>query len=263
MSPTLAAIVAHPDDDTFGCAGTVALHADDPDFRFVLVHLTSGEAGRIADPALATRETLGAIRDVTVRGWGGAKVQMWITYPPDFDPKKKWPLLHSIHGGPHSAHLDMWHFRWNTQVFAGEGYVVVAVNYHGSSGFGYAFLDSITHRWGALELQDVEAALAKGGVPGDPQAVFQFVQTFRQNPRALEDPKLLVSDRQLLGVLDVVLEQAAQHPLDLRVLGPRRVAAGMGVTPDTFREAFSGVTPARGRGPTGDEARKYTRAAAR
>ncbi len=61
---------------------------------------------------------------------------MWVIYPPDFDPKKKWPLLHSIHGGPHAAHIDGWHFRWNTQVFAGHGYVVAGVNYHGSSGFG-------------------------------------------------------------------------------------------------------------------------------
>lgn len=70
MSKTLAAVVAHPDDDTFGCAGTVALHADDPDFRFVLIHVTSGEAGRIADPALATRKTLGAVReDEDRRSW--------------------------------------------------------------------------------------------------------------------------------------------------------------------------------------------------
>ena len=44
-----------------------------------------------------------------------------------------------------------------TNVFAAQGYVVASVNYHGSSSFGYAFLDSITHRWGELELQDVEA----------------------------------------------------------------------------------------------------------
>jgi len=63
MSRTFAAVVAHPDDDTFGVAGTVALHADDPDFRFVLIHVTSGEAGPIADPSLATRGTLGAVRE--------------------------------------------------------------------------------------------------------------------------------------------------------------------------------------------------------
>ncbi|MDP9329745.1 MAG: PIG-L family deacetylase [Actinomycetota bacterium] len=62
MTHRLAVVVAHPDDDTFGCAGTVALHADDPGFRFVLVHSTNGEAGMISDPALATRETLGEVR---------------------------------------------------------------------------------------------------------------------------------------------------------------------------------------------------------
>ena len=56
--------------------------------------------------ALLARHALGEVREVTVKGWGGAPVQMWITYPPNFDPKKKWPLLHSIHGGPHAAHLD-------------------------------------------------------------------------------------------------------------------------------------------------------------
>lgn len=59
----LAVVVAHPDDDTFGCSGTVALHAEDPGLRFTLVHVTSGEQGEIADPALATRETLGAVRE--------------------------------------------------------------------------------------------------------------------------------------------------------------------------------------------------------
>ena len=84
-------------------------------------------------------------------------VQMWITYPPNFDPTRKWPLLHSIHGGPHAAHHDGWHFRWNTQVFAGHGYVVAAVNYHGSSGFGQKWLETITGRYGEKEFADVEA----------------------------------------------------------------------------------------------------------
>ncbi|MCA0240649.1 MAG: S9 family peptidase [Proteobacteria bacterium] len=90
----------------------------------------------------------------------GDPVQMWLTYPPGFDAKKKYPILHVIHGGPHTAFGDAFHYRWNVQAFAAQGYVVACVNYHGSSGFGYAFLDSITHRWGALELQDIEAATA-------------------------------------------------------------------------------------------------------
>jgi LmbE family N-acetylglucosaminyl deacetylase len=59
---TFAGVVAHPDDDAYGIAALVALHADDPGFRFVLVHATDGEAGVIADGSGATRATLGAVR---------------------------------------------------------------------------------------------------------------------------------------------------------------------------------------------------------
>ncbi len=107
--------------------------------------------------AILARHALGEAREVTVKGWGGAAVQMWLVYPPHFDPKKKWPLLHSIHGGPHAAHVDGWHFRWNAQVFAGHGYVVAAVNYHGSSGFGQKWLETIAGRYGEKEFADVEA----------------------------------------------------------------------------------------------------------
>ncbi len=107
--------------------------------------------------ALLSRHALGEVREVTIKGWGGEPVQMWVVYPPDFDPRKKWPLLHSIHGGPHAAHVDGWHFRWNSQVFAGRGYVVAAVNYHGSSGFGQKWLETITGQYGKKEFADVEA----------------------------------------------------------------------------------------------------------
>jgi dipeptidyl aminopeptidase/acylaminoacyl peptidase len=125
------------------------------------VHATRAGAAplrleRFNDVLLAQLQ-LGACEEVTFKGAGGAPVQMWLTYPPRFSAKKKYPLLHSIHGGPHAAAGDTFHYRWNTQVFAAQGYVVACVNYHGSSSFGHAFLDSITHRWGALELQDVEA----------------------------------------------------------------------------------------------------------
>ena len=108
--------------------------------------------------ALLARHALGETREFTVKGWGGEPVQVFVTYPPGFDPRRKWPLMHSIHGGPHAAHHDGWHFRWNTQVFAGTGHVVVCVNYHGSSGFGQKFLETITGRYGEKEYADVEAA---------------------------------------------------------------------------------------------------------
>jgi dipeptidyl aminopeptidase/acylaminoacyl peptidase len=106
----------------------------------------------------------GRVEERWVKGALGDQVQVWMVYPPGFDTitqakkTKTWPLMHVIHGGPHTAFGDAWHYRWNTQVFAAQGYVTAAVNYHGSTGFGYAFTDSITHRWGDLELKDVEAA---------------------------------------------------------------------------------------------------------
>jgi dipeptidyl aminopeptidase/acylaminoacyl peptidase len=101
---------------------------------------------------------LGRHEEVRFTGALGDSVQMWLFYPPGFDAKKKYPVMHVIHGGPHAAPGDNWHYRWNNKLFAAQGYVVASVNYHGSSSFGHAFLDSITHRWGELELQDIEAA---------------------------------------------------------------------------------------------------------
>ena len=102
--------------------------------------------------------TLGKTEEHWIKGANGDAVQVWVHYPPGFDPKRRYPLLHTIHGGPHTGPGDTWHWRWNYHVFAAQGYVTVNVNYHGSSGFGHAFLDAITHQWGALELQDIEAA---------------------------------------------------------------------------------------------------------
>jgi dipeptidyl aminopeptidase/acylaminoacyl peptidase len=99
----------------------------------------------------------GDVREFTVKGWNGEPVQMWAVYPPNFDPKKKWPLLHSIHGGPHANWGDNFHFRWNNHVFAAQGYVVVCVNYHGSLGWGNKFLESNIGTWGTKEHADVEA----------------------------------------------------------------------------------------------------------
>ncbi|MEO6928666.1 MAG: S9 family peptidase [Casimicrobiaceae bacterium] len=116
--------------------------------------------------ALLARHAFGETREFTIRGWNGEPVQLWVTYPPNFDPRRKWPLMHSIHGGPHAAHHDGWHFRWNSHVFAGQGYVVAMVNFHGSSGFGRKFIESITGRYGSKEFADVEAGtdylLARG-----------------------------------------------------------------------------------------------------
>ena len=103
------------------------------------------------------RVRLGETREVRLRGARGEAVQMFLTFPPGFNAKRKHPVLHMIHGGPYSAAGDTFGYRWNAHLFASRGYVVAAVNYHGSSGFGFAFRDSIMGRQGELETRDLEA----------------------------------------------------------------------------------------------------------
>ncbi|MDP1648844.1 MAG: S9 family peptidase [Rubrivivax sp.] len=103
------------------------------------------------------RVSLGEQREVSFKGALGDDIQMWLTFPVGFDAKKKHPLLQVIHGGPHAAAGDTFGYRWNPHVLASRGHVVAQVNYHGSSGFGFAFKDSLVGRQGELELQDIEA----------------------------------------------------------------------------------------------------------
>lgn len=94
--------------------------------------------------ALRAEWDLGKVDNVTYKGADDEDVQMWIVYPPKFDAKKKWPCLMMIHGGPHNAITTDFHYRWNAHLFASKGYVVAIPNFHGSSGFGQKFTDSIT-----------------------------------------------------------------------------------------------------------------------
>ncbi len=79
--------------------------------------------------------------------------------PPDFDPARTYPVVFLIHGGPQGAWTDSWSYRWNPNMFAAPGYVVVAVNPRGSTGFGQDFTDQITGDWGGKVYEDLMAAL--------------------------------------------------------------------------------------------------------
>ena len=120
----------------------------------------SGTSVRAIDSfndALMAKFKLGEVREFIIKGWNNEPVQMWAVYPPDFDARKKWPLVHNIHGGPHANWGDHFHFRWNNHVFAAAGQVVVCVNYHGSLGWGNKFLEANNGTWGTKEHADIEA----------------------------------------------------------------------------------------------------------
>jgi dipeptidyl aminopeptidase/acylaminoacyl peptidase len=102
---------------------------------------------------------LGSVDTLGFIGAQGDSVFGWIIRPPAFDPLKKYPLIYVIHGGPQSAWLDQWHARWNYAMFAARGYVVAAVNFHGSTGYGQSFTNSISRNWGGLPYDDLMIGL--------------------------------------------------------------------------------------------------------
>jgi dipeptidyl aminopeptidase/acylaminoacyl peptidase len=111
----------------------------------VRVDLRTGEFTRLStfNDAILAGLKLGKVESVTYKGANDADIQMWVIYPPDFDPAKKYPVYMLLHGGPHNGIQDAITYRWNAHVFASWGYVVTWHNFHGSSGFGQAFTDSI------------------------------------------------------------------------------------------------------------------------
>ncbi|MFT3790086.1 MAG: S9 family peptidase [Rudaea sp.] len=107
----------------------------------------------------------GAFEPFTFKGANGDSVQGYMVKPVGFDKSKKYPVAFLIHGGPQGAFGNDWSYRWNPQTYAGQGFAVVMVNFHGSTGYGQAFTDSISGDWGGKPLEDLQkgwvAALEK------------------------------------------------------------------------------------------------------
>ncbi|MFN8547147.1 MAG: prolyl oligopeptidase family serine peptidase [Candidatus Eisenbacteria bacterium] len=115
--------------------------------------------------ALMSEVAMGRTEELYVKGAGGHRVQMYVVHPPkEALPKAAGrkraalPLVHLIHGGPHGAFPNEWHWRWNAQLFAAGGRVAALVNFHGSTGFGQKFCESILGRWGDQPYKDIMAA---------------------------------------------------------------------------------------------------------
>lgn len=88
-------------------------------------------------------------------GAGGRKVQAWLVKPPQFDASRKYPFILLIHGGPQGAWEDSFSYRWNPEVIAAAGYIVMAPNPRGSTGFGQQFTDEINADWGGKVYEDL------------------------------------------------------------------------------------------------------------
>jgi dipeptidyl aminopeptidase/acylaminoacyl peptidase len=109
--------------------------------------------------ALLSRINMQPLESFTFKGADDDEVQGFMVKPPGFDPNKKYPLKFLLHGGPQGAWGNEWTYRWNAELFAANGHVVVMINFHGSTGYGQKFTDSISGDWGGKPYVDLMKGL--------------------------------------------------------------------------------------------------------
>jgi dipeptidyl aminopeptidase/acylaminoacyl peptidase len=118
------------------------------------VQLTNANADKLKDVEF------GAYEQFSFPGWNNETVYGYVVKPAGFDPAKKYPVAFLIHGGPQGSFGNLFHYRWNAQAYTGAGYAVVMIDFHGSTGYGQAFTDSISQHWGDRPLEDLQKGWA-------------------------------------------------------------------------------------------------------
>jgi dipeptidyl aminopeptidase/acylaminoacyl peptidase len=109
--------------------------------------------------AVLSKVSMPAVESFWFSGAGGAKVQGFILKPPHFKEGGKYPVEFLIHGGPQGQWGDEWSYRWNAELFAAGGYVVIMINPRGSTGYGQAFIDGVNADWGGKPYIDLMKGL--------------------------------------------------------------------------------------------------------
>ncbi|HEV3410331.1 MAG TPA: S9 family peptidase, partial [Chthoniobacterales bacterium] len=157
----------HADDLIYGAGNQLyftrmSIAAPNEIWRLDVSAETRGTATAVThmNDALLGQIEMMPLENFTFKGAKNENVQGFLVKPPDFDAKKKYPVKFLIHGGPQGAWGNSWSYRWNPQLFAAAGnYVVVMINFHGSTGYGQAFTDSISGDWGGKPYEDLMKGL--------------------------------------------------------------------------------------------------------
>jgi dipeptidyl aminopeptidase/acylaminoacyl peptidase len=102
----------------------------------------------------------GAFEQFTFIGWNDETVHGYVVKPANYVEGRKYPVAFLIHGGPQGSFSNGWSYRWNPQTYAGQGFAVVMIDFHGSTGYGQAFTDSISGHWGDRPLEDLQKGYA-------------------------------------------------------------------------------------------------------
>ncbi|WP_312913734.1 S9 family peptidase [Stenotrophomonas sp.] len=102
----------------------------------------------------------GDFEQFSFKGWNDETVHGYVVKPHNYQEGKKYPVAFLIHGGPQGSFGNGWSYRWNPQTYAGQGYAVVMIDFHGSTGYGQAFTDAISQHWGDRPLEDLQKGWA-------------------------------------------------------------------------------------------------------
>ena len=111
------------------------------------------------NPQLDAKQ-FGEFEQFSFPGWNNETVHGYIIKPANYEAGKKYPVAFLIHGGPQGSFGNGWSYRWNPQTYAGAGYAVVMIDFHGSTGYGQAFTDAISQHWGDRPLEDLQKGWA-------------------------------------------------------------------------------------------------------
>jgi dipeptidyl aminopeptidase/acylaminoacyl peptidase len=139
--------------------GLIIYSRDALDSPAQLYEMKTGEAPRALTHVgqdTATQTPFSSFEAFSFSGWNDETVHGYVVQPANYHPGQKYPVAFLIHGGPHGSFGNAWSYRWNPQVWAGMGYAVVMVDFHGSSGYGEAFAKSIVGHWGDRPLTDLQ-----------------------------------------------------------------------------------------------------------
>jgi len=139
--------------------GHIAATASTDDRPAEVFALDGGALRRLTrhNDALMSELQLGAVEDISFHSKDGSEIHGYITKPPDFQSGRKYPTLLRIHGGPNGQ--DAHDFRFDHQLFAAAGYVVISIDYRGSAGRGHAYSETIFADWGNKEVDDLLAGV--------------------------------------------------------------------------------------------------------
>jgi len=122
-----------------------------------------GQGERAITPTAAERlpdVDFGAFEQFSFKGAKGATVHGYVVKPWNYEEGRQYPVAFLIHGGPQGSFGNGWSYRWNPQTYAGQGYAVVMIDFHGSTGYGQAFTDAISGDWGDAPLEDLKKGWA-------------------------------------------------------------------------------------------------------